>query len=35
LWSQKTLSRVHLSDAGHFLITANFLAPANKHQLSH
>ena len=33
LCSQKTLPRkFHLSDAGLFLITANFLAPANQHQ---
>lgn len=35
LCSQKTLPRrFHLSDAGLFLITANFLAPANQHQYS-
>jgi hypothetical protein len=35
LCSQKILPRrFHLSDAGLFLITANFLAPANQHQLS-
>jgi hypothetical protein len=35
LCSQKTLPRrFHLSDAGLFIITANFLAPANQHQLS-
>ena len=33
LCSQKTLPRrCHLNDAGLFLITANFLAPANQHQ---
>ena len=33
LCSQKTLlRRCHLNDAGLFLITANFLAPANQHQ---
>ena len=33
LCSQKTLPRrCHLNDAGFFLITANFLAPANQHQ---
>ena len=33
LCSQKTVPRrCHLSDAGLFLITDNFLAPANKHQ---
>ena len=26
--------RYHLKDAGLFLITTNFLAPANQHQLS-
>ena len=35
LCSQKTLPRrFHLSDAGLFLITTNFIAPANQHQLS-
>jgi len=35
LCSQKTLSRrFHLSDACLFLISTNFLAPANQHQLS-
>jgi hypothetical protein len=29
---QKTLPRCHLNDAGLFLITANFLAPADQHQ---
>ena len=29
---QKTLPRCHLDDTGLFLITANFLAPANQHQ---
>lgn len=33
LCSQKTLPIFHLSDAGLFLITTNFLAPANQHQL--
>ena len=32
LCSQKTLSRIfHLSNAGLFLITTNFLAPDNQH----
>jgi hypothetical protein len=35
LCSQKTLSRrSHLSHAGLFLITTNFLTPANQHQFS-
>jgi hypothetical protein len=35
LSSQKTLSRrCHLNNAGLFLVTANFLAPANQHQQS-
>ena len=34
LWSQKILRRFHLSDAGLFLVTTNFLAPANHHKLS-
>ena len=35
LCSQKTLPRrFHLSNAGIFLITTNFLAPTNQHQLS-
>uniref|UniRef100_A0A8C6GL60 Uncharacterized protein n=1 Tax=Mus spicilegus TaxID=10103 RepID=A0A8C6GL60_MUSSI len=35
LCSQKTLPRrCHLNDVGLFLITANFLAPANQHQQS-
>ena len=35
LCSQKTLPRnFHLSDAGFFIITVYFLAPANQHQLS-
>jgi hypothetical protein len=35
LCSQKTFPRrFYFSDAGLFLITANFLAPANQHQLS-
>jgi hypothetical protein len=36
LWSQKILPRrSHLSDVGPFLITANFLALFNQHQLFH
>ena len=31
---EKTLPRFHLSGAGVFLITTNFSAPANQHQLS-
>jgi hypothetical protein len=31
---KKLLRRFHFSAAGFFLITANFLAPANQHQLS-
>jgi hypothetical protein len=34
LCSQKTLPWFHLNDACLFLIAANFLAPANQHQLS-
>jgi hypothetical protein len=34
LCSQKTIPRFQLSDAGLFLIIANFLAPANQHQFS-
>jgi hypothetical protein len=32
--SENTSQKVHLSDADLFLITDNFLAPANQHQLS-
>ena len=34
LCSLKTLPRFHFNDAGLFLITVNFLALANQHQLS-
>jgi hypothetical protein len=31
---EETLPRFHLSDGGFFSIIANFLAPADRHQLS-